>query len=150
MSDKAHWKNWKDTGKHRKWKVRNKTGELLYADLTERIIGFCYEIHSKYGSGQKETLYQNLLEEKFSVNDIHYAKEKQISIKSDETGRIIGNHRLDFVIYNKVVVETKAIKFTPNKIEQQLFSYLRNSPYKVGLMINFGSQKLYVRRLILT
>ena len=136
------------TGKH--WKIKNRTGELLYGNLTERIIGLCYEVHTQYGSGQKESIYQKALEEKFSLNNISFNKEVDISIKSEDTGKRLGNHRLDFVIDDKVVIETKAIKFTPNKLEQQLYSYLKNSKYPVGLMINFGSQKLYVRRLILT
>ena len=77
-------------------------------------------------------------------------KEISIDILSSDTNEKLGNHRLDFVVDQKIVVETKAIKFTPIKLEQQLFSYLRNSSYIVGLMINFGSSKLYVRRLILT
>jgi|SRR3989344_2905628 len=145
---KAHWKSWKDTGKH--WKVKNKSGDLLYGELTEKIIGYCYEIHSIYGSGQKESLYQKALEEKLVINNIPFNKEEPISIKSEDTGKIIGNQRLDFVIDNKVIIETKAIKFTPIKMEQQLFSYLKNSSYPVGLMDNFGSQKLYIRRIILS
>jgi len=136
------------TGKH--WKVKNRSGELLYGDLTGKIIGLCYETHKQYGSGQKETIYQNALEEKLKLNQVPFKKEVDIAIKSEDTGKRLGNHRLDFVIDDKVVVETKAIKFTPIKLEQQLYSYLRNSIYKIGLMINFGSQKLYVRRIILT
>jgi len=140
--------NRKITGKSRK--VRNKTGKLLHGDLTERIIGLCYDVHNQYGSGQKESIYQNALSEKLLKDSIPFEKEVDIPIKSEDTGKRLGNHRLDFVIDNKVVIETKAIKFTPIKLEQQLYSYLRNSPYKVGLMINFGSLKLYVRRIILT
>jgi GxxExxY protein len=62
----------------------------------------------------------------------------------------LGHHRADIVVDEKVIVELKAIKFTPVKLEQQLFSYLRNSPYKVGLMINFGSSRLFIKRIILT
>jgi GxxExxY protein len=72
-----------------------------------------------------------------------------IIIRSVDTHSSLGNHRLDFVVDNNVVVEMKAIKFTPMKMEQQLYTYLRNSVYEIGLMINFGSSKLYIRRLIL-
>ncbi|MBN1169326.1 GxxExxY protein [Candidatus Woesebacteria bacterium] len=132
------------------WRVKNKTGHLLFGKLTKKIIGFCYEIHKQYGSGQKESVYQKALKEKLEINKIPYKKELSISIKSEDTGKSLGSHRLDFVIDKKVVVETKAIKFTPTKLEQQLYSYLKNSEYKVGLMINFGSSKLYIRRIILT
>jgi len=135
-------------GKH--WRVKNRTGKLLYGNLTEQIIGLCYETHKQYGSGQKESVYQKALEEKFELKGISFKKEYDILIKSEDSGKRLGNHRLDFVIDDKVVVETKAIKFTPVKLEQQLYSYLKNSKYPVGLMVNFGSSKLYVRRIILT
>lgn len=147
---KAHWKRWKDTGKHGKWRIRNRSGKLLYGELTEEIIGLCYMVQYQYGSGQKESVYQNALSEKLEQRGIPFKREIVISIKSEESGKKLGSHRLDFIIDNKVVVETKAIKFTPKKLEQQLFSYLKNSQYQVGLMINFGSSKLYVRRIILT
>ncbi len=132
------------------WKIRNKSGELLHGNITEKLIGICYEIHNQYGSGQKETVYQNALEEKLTMNKLPFEREVPISIKSEDTGKKLGSHRLDFVVDDKVVVETKAIKFTPVKLEQQLYSYLKNSFYKVGLMVNFGSSRLYVRRIILT
>lgn len=154
----AHWNNGKDTGKHRKWKswnregwrVKNKSGGLLHGELTEKIIGLCYEIQSLYGNGQKESVYQKALEEKLMSAKINFEKEVAISINSEETGKKLGVYRLDFVVDGKVVVETKALKFTPVKLEQQLFSYLKNTDYQVGLMINFGSRKLYIRRIILT
>lgn len=139
-----------NTGQRRKWRVRNKTGVLLHGELTGEIIGLCYEIHHQYGSGQKELVYQNALEEKLGINNISFKREVPISIISQDSGKTLGSHRLDFVIEDKIVLETKAIKFTPVKLEQQLFSYLKNSLYQVGLMINFGSSKLYVRRIILT
>lgn len=133
-----------------RWKVRNKTGRLLHGNITQKIIGFCYEIHTQYGSGQKESVYQNAFEEKLVLSKIPFSRERSISIKSEDTGRKLGSHRLDFVVDEKVVVETKAITYTPLKLERQLYSYLRNSSYKVGLMVNFGSSKLYVRRVVLT
>lgn len=138
------------TGKNRRIEIKNKSGQLLHGDLTDKIIGICYDIHRQYGSGHKESVYQNAMEEKLQLSDINFSREYLISVKSEDTDKILGSHRLDFVIDNKVVVEVKAIKFTYKKLEQQLYSYLRNSQYKVGLMINFGSVKLYIKRVILT
>ena len=136
------------TGQNRR--VRNRSGTLLHGELTDKIIGLCFQIHSQYGPGQKESLYQKALAEKLSLMDISFSQEVSISIRSVDTSKVIGTYRLDFVIDEKVIVETKAIKFTPKKLEQQLYSYLKNSPYQVGLMINFGSSKLFVRRIIHT
>src|SRR3990172_1774277 len=160
MMNKAHRitepigyrRNGMETGERRKkrWQVINRSGKLLHGRLTEQIIGFCYEAHRQYGSGQKESVYQNALEEKFSAKKILFKREAPITVLSEDTGNRLGSHRLDFFIDEKVILKIKAIKFTPAKLEQQLYSYLRNSPYKVGLMINFGSSRLFVRRVILT
>lgn len=135
------------TGLHR---IRNRSQTLLYADLTEKIIGLAYEIQNQYGSGQKESVYQNALAEKLTREKISFKRECPINILSLDSGNRLGTHRLDFVVDEKVIIEVKAVKFTPSKLEQQLYAYLRNSPYEVGLMINFGSPKVFVRRIILT
>ena len=136
------------TGEH--WRVKNKTGTLLHGELTGKVIGACYEIHRQYGSGQKESVYQKALEEKLTMLNIPFIREKIINIASVDSGQKLGIYRLDFIVDEKLVVETKAIKFTPIKLAQQLFSYLRNTGYPVGLMINFGSSRLFVKRVILT
>jgi GxxExxY protein len=88
--------------------------------------------------------------EQLNLVHIPYQREIPIIIRSVDTQKPLGNYRLDFVVDEKVVVEMKAIKFTPVKMEQQLYAYLRNSVYEIGLMINFGSSKHYIRRVILT
>ncbi len=73
-----------------------------------------------------------------------------ISILSLETGKKLGNYRIDFIIEDKVIVEVKAIKFTPVKISQQIFSYLKSTSYEIGYLVNFGASQLYFKRYILT
>ena len=136
------------TGINRKYEIRNRSGKLVYGNLTEKLIGLFYEIHFQYGAGQKESLYRNAVEEKLQLNSIPYKKEVQIKVKSEDTNKILGLSRMDFVIDDKIVLELKAIKFTPTKMEQQIYSYLKNSHYKIGLLVNFGSSRLYIRRII--
>lgn len=109
-----------------------------------------FDVRNTYGSGQKEIVYQNALSELFDIKGIPYEREVPISIRSEESGKKLGNYRLDFVVDGNICVETKAIKFTPSKIEQQLYGYLKSTPYEVGYLINFGSSKLYWKRVILT
>ncbi|MBI5620936.1 GxxExxY protein [Candidatus Gottesmanbacteria bacterium] len=124
--------------------------DFLYKDLTYTIIGCFYEVRNAYGSGQKELVYQNALAESLDAKHIPFLREVSIPIRSLTTGKTLGTYRLDFVIDEKVVVEAKAMKFTPSKIEQQLYSYLRSTSYQVGYLINFGGTGLYFRRILLT
>lgn len=128
----------------------DKTDTFLYKDLSYKVVGAIYNVRNAYGSGQKELVYQNALGEEFDNLAIPYKREVSIAIKSVMTGKHLGSYKLDFVVDEKIIIETKAIKFTPAKIEQQLYSYLRSTPYLIGYLVNFGSTNLYFKRIILT
>lgn len=124
--------------------------DFIHKDLCYRIIGCIYQVRNSYGSGQKEIVYQNALAEILDHNKLDYNREVNIKIISQLSGKSLGNYRLDFVVNNKVILETKALKFTPVKIEQQLYSYLRSTGFEIGYLVNFGSSNLFIKRVILT
>ena len=64
---------------------------LLYEDLCYKIIGCMYDVRNTYGSGQKELVYQNALEESFIQKSIDFSREVPIKIKSRVTGKILGS-----------------------------------------------------------
>ena len=97
---------------------------MLHGALCYQIVGCVYDVRNKYGSGQKESVYQNALAEALTQANLPFKPEVPIVILSVDTGKKLGNYRLDFVVDDKVIIETKAMKFTPTKIEQQLYSYL--------------------------
>ena len=132
--------------------MTNKTNKkpLLHKELSYKLMEAAFEVRNTYGSGQKELIYQNALSESLEKRNISYEREVLINILSEETGKKLGNYRLDFVIDGKICVEVKALKFTPVKIEQQLYGYLKSTPYEVGYLVNFGSTKMYWKRVILT
>jgi GxxExxY protein len=130
--------------------ILSDSNNFLYKDLCYKIIGCIYEVSNTYGSGQKELVYQNALAELFIRDKITYRQEVPISIISQYSGKPLGKYRLDFVIEDKIIIELKAIKFTPNRIQNQLYSYLYSSKYEVGYLVNFGSTKLFLKRVILT
>lgn len=132
--------------------ITNKTNptKILHKELCYRIVGCIYDVRKNYGSGQKEKVYQNALAELFSLKNIPFHREVPIDILSNISGKPLGRYRLDFVIDDKVILEVKAMKFTPAKIAQQLYGYLRSTPYEVGYMVNFGSSNLFINRVILT
>lgn len=123
---------------------------FLYPELSYKVVGAIYSVRNLYGSGQKELVYQNALAEELTSLKITFEREVSILIKSVKTGRTLGGYKLDFVVDRKIIIEVKAMKFTPSKIEQQLYSYLRSTPYVIGYLVNFGSTNLYLKRVILT
>lgn len=118
--------------------------------LSYRVVGAIYNVRNTYGSGQKELVYQNALAEELEKREIPFEREVSIKIISPNTGKAMGMYKLDFVVDRRIIVEVKAMKFTPSKIEQQLYSYLKSTQYEIGYLVNFGSTRLYLKRVILT
>jgi len=81
-----------------------------------------------------------------SKYNIPYETEKTITIVRNN--KIIGTYRLDFLLWDKIILEVKAQEFVPRVQIQTLQSYLSASKYKLGFLINFGSEHLVIIRKI--
>lgn len=125
-------------------------GELLYKELSYQIQGSAIEVRKNYGSGHKESVYQSALSEELKLRNIFFEREPTVKIISPKTGHLIGTYRPDFLVDGKVILELKAVEVFPRKFIDQLFDYLKNSNYELGYFINFGGEKLYMRRIIYT
>lgn len=121
---------------------------LLHPKLSYIIQGCIFEIRKQYGPGQKEVVYQRLLEEKLKKNNLKTEREKKINIYSQDSGKIIGSYQPDFLIENAILLEIKSSRFTTKIDEKQLYFYLRNSKYELGYLINFSTPRLYIKRIV--
>ncbi len=124
--------------------------DLLYKELSYQIRGAAIEVRKNYGPGHKEVLYQRAFAEEMNLRGIKYEREKQIKIYSPKTEKIIGSYQPDFVVEEKVIIELKALEQMPRRMIDQLYSYLRNSLYQLGFLINFGSDGVDIKRVIYT
>jgi len=122
--------------------------KLIYADLTYKVRGAVFVVYNELGFGHKEQVYQKALASEFDHEKIPYKREKSLSVKYKDT--IVGNYKPDFVVGDKLVLEIKAVEFMPKSFDTQLINYLKITQYQLGLLINFGSPKLYIKRLIWT
>jgi GxxExxY protein len=130
--------------------MNKKNANLLYEELSYQIRGAAIEIKKDYGSGHKEVLYQRAFAEELSLRKIKYEREKPIKIYSPKTIKVIGSYQPDFIIEDKIVIELKALEQMPRKMMDQLYSYLRNSTYELGFLINFRSGGVDIKRIIYT
>ncbi|MCL5795487.1 MAG: GxxExxY protein [Patescibacteria group bacterium] len=124
--------------------------KLLYKDLSYQVQGAAIEVSKNYGSGHKEAIYQKALEEELSIRKLSFNKQESIKIFSPKTGKFIGVYRPDLVIDNKIVIEIKSLEFITKKMICQIYDYLKNSDYELGYLINFGSDRLLIKRIIYT
>jgi len=120
----------------------------IYEDLTESIIGCCYRVHNRLGSGHKESVYQKALSEELSQGGIEHEREVHLKVKYRK--KVAGTYRADFVVEGKIILEIKAVSSMPKQYEAQLVHYLKSTGFSLGLLINFGARSVQIRRRIWT
>ena len=124
--------------------------EPLYNDITSKIIGACYEVHNFFGNGFQEVIYQRALSWEFDQADLSFSREIEQDIYYKQLSAPIGTRRADFVVENKILVEIKAVSQLEDVHQAQVLNYLKAYKLELGLLINFGSKSLQIKRLILT
>jgi GxxExxY protein len=123
--------------------------KLLYKTESYKIIGAAMEVHKELGAGFLESVYQEAFELELQKQDIPYEREKLLNIFYKGL-KLKKRYATDFVCYDKIVVELKALSDLSNDHEAQLLNYLKVTGLKLGLLLNFGSKSLQYKRLILT
>lgn len=123
-----------------------KVDDFLYEEESYQIRGACFEIWKRFGSAFKESVYHKALAKEFKDRNLPFASEKAIDvIYKDEK---VGVYRPDFIVSDIIIIELKVKPFLTKEDERQFWYYLRGSNYKLGFLVNFGSEKLEIRRRI--
>ncbi len=116
--------------------------------LTERIIGCAIEVHRELGRGLLESIYEAALAIELEDAGIEFCRQMVVLVAYK--GRAIGEHRLDLLVADTVVVEIKSVERHDPVFEAQVLSYLKMAGKHVGLLINLNSKLLKdgVRRFV--
>jgi len=122
------------------------TNNLLYSDITYRIREALFTVRNELGLGHQEKIYQRAVEDEFKRKKIPFQKEVQMPILYKE--KKVGVYIPDFVVDNKIVIEMKTLTTTGLREKKQLWSYLKGSEYKLGLLVNFGTTDLQIEWII--
>lgn len=123
--------------------------ELKHKEITEKIIGAAFDVHSFLGNGFQEVIYQRALDWEMSQRNLKFAREIEQKIYYKDLPKPIGTRRADFVVEGKVLVELKAQIELDDVHLAQALNYLKAYRLDVGLLINFGSKSLTFKRLVL-
>ena len=118
---------------------------LKHEELTGRIIAAAISVHRTLGPGFLESIYEEALSVEFDHLGIHYERQKPVPIYYRR--RTIGDHRLDFLVEGLIVVELKAVLNLENIFFAITRSYLRATNLETGLLLNFASMPLTVKRI---
>ena len=116
-------------------------------DQTYRIIGAALEVHKELGCGFLEPVYQEALELEFGDRGIPFRPQAAMPVFY-KGRRLKAPYRADFVCYEEIVVELKALTKVGEIEWAQVLNYLKESSHERGLLINFGTKSLEYRRFI--
>ena len=119
--------------------------QLENEELTRRIIGAAIKVHKTLGPGYKESIYSNAL--RYELEDQGLKAQTEVKVEVWYAGRLVGEHRLDLLVENTVVVELKAIEAFDEAHYSTVRSYLKATGLTTGLLINFARSRLETKRV---
>jgi len=119
---------------------------LLFEEITHKIIGAAFDVYKELGYGFLEKVYENSLLIELRLKGLK--AENQQPIRIFYKGETVGDYIADILVEEKVIIELKAEKEYTPKHKAQLINYLRTTKLKVGLLINFGSNKCKPKRIV--
>lgn len=119
---------------------------LLYQDITKIIIDSAYEVHRLLGSGYLEKVYENALIIELESRNLKC--DQQTSLEVYYKDYIVGNYIADIMVEGKIILEIKAISGIGEQHFAQLINYLKATRKRLGFIINFGTSKIQIKRII--
>lgn len=124
------------------------TGKITERDAeTYAVIGAAMEVHHNLGHGFLEPVYQEALEMELCARSISFQRETEIPVVYKGI-RLKTSYRADFICFDKVIIELKALQSLSGIEEAQLINYLKATGYIRGLLLNFGAPSLQYKRLV--
>lgn len=119
--------------------------KLLHLEITETIIKAFYKVYNTLGYGFLEKVYENAMI--IELNKANLNCRNQVAINVTYEDKLVGNYYADILVENKVILELKAAAALCEEHEAQLINYLKATDKEVGLLLNFGKDPQFVRKI---
>ena len=111
--------------------------KIVYKEESYAIIGACFNVYKEMGCRFLEAVYQECMEIELDFQKIPFSSQRQL--KLHYRGRELKQtFKPDFICYDKVVLEIKAVTNLNDELRSQVMNYLNATGYKLGLLVNFG------------
>ena len=120
--------------------------DLVYPELSYKIIGILFEVYNSLGYGYKEKYYQKAIAP--CLRECKLAFEEQVPAKIRFRNSIIGKVFLDFLIENKIILEIKKTDRFSKKEISQVYGYLKATNLKLGILAHFTKDGIKYRRIL--
>ncbi len=115
-------------------------------EITEKIIGCAYAVSNELGAGFLEKVYENALFIELVKQGLHVEIQKATSVMY--RGQVVGEYIADLIVDGCVIIELKALKTLDNVHQAQLLNYLKATGIHTGLLLNFGTSRLGIKRML--
>lgn len=120
--------------------------EIVYPELSYKIVGCLFEVYKNLGSNHREKYYQKALKEEFIKENIKFSEQFPVAIIYK--GKKIGQNFLDFLIDDRIVLEIKSGPYFRKDYLDQLLSYLKAAHLKLGIIANFTRSGVKFHRVL--
>lgn len=117
---------------------------MQHGELTEKVIGCAITVHRTLGPGFLESVYQNALAHELRKADLEVECERKIQVTYD--GVVVGDFAADMLVQKVILIENKAVQALVPAHEVQLVNYLTATGIEIGLLLNFGCERLEFKR----
>ena len=115
-------------------------------DITEKIIGCAFRVSNTLGTGFLEKVYENALVHELRKNGLLVQQQVAVKVQYDQV--IVGDYIADILVAEKVLVELKAVRTLADSHVAQCLNYLAATQLSVCLLMNFGTSKIQIKRLV--
>lgn len=123
--------------------------KIIYRNESYKIQGAIFDVYKVLGSGFLEAVYQECLEKEFALRNIPFEKQVEISLNYKDI-LLSQTYRADFICYNSILIEIKAVSEITDIHRAQLINYLKATGMKLGILANFSSYpKVQIERIVL-
>jgi GxxExxY protein len=119
---------------------------MEYEELTKRIIAAAYRVYNKMGFGFLESVYEKCLLIELRKDGLRAESQRPVIVKYEN--EVVGEFKPDILVEDTIILELKSIRQITQAHEVQLVNYLVATDKPVGLILNFGEQKVEVKRKV--
>ncbi len=125
----------------------NENGNIVYKDLSFKIIELALEVHNELGCGFLEKVYENALMILLDREGIPAKQQAPADVYFQ--GKVVGQYFADILVDNKLILELKTVDAISDVYKAQVLNYLRATGLKLGLILNFAKPRFEYKRLVL-
>ena len=120
--------------------------ELVYPELSYKIIGIMYVVYNQLGGGYQEKYYQEAVKREFKKSGLGFLEQVRMELLYD--GNSLGRYYIDFVVEHKIVLELKVSPKFYQKDVMQVLGYLKQSGLKLGILVGMNRNGIIFKRIL--